>query len=424
MRSDGAPPHLRRRWAWLGCGLHLHVSKEFPVRAARASSAVLALAAAVLTVAVASCAPDVSAGPGVGQVPRPSPSSSSRTPLPAVTPSAAPTPAETAGPTPAETAGPTPAAPASPTPTPSPTPTAEPVLSPGDTGDRVRELQSRLRQIEWYQGTITDEYGDATRAAVDGFQDKRELEVTGVVDERTWDSLVQMTRTPTDDEMHNRLTPGPALLEKGSEGEDVREVQARLKQIGWFSGDVTEYYGDTTTASVEGFQDKRAIPVTGEVDQRTLTSLEGMTREPTRAELTNEKPKPAKDGGSKAASWDDRCLTGRALCISKATNQMAWIVDGDVRSTFDVRFGAEKTPTREGSFVVGWKSRDHVSTLYDTPMPYAMFFDGGQAVHYSADFAARGYNGASHGCVNVRDKAGIQALFDQVDVYDKVIVYS
>jgi lipoprotein-anchoring transpeptidase ErfK/SrfK len=56
-------------------------------------------------------------------------------------------------------------------------------------------------------------------------------------------------------------------------------------------------------------------------------------------------------------------------------------------------------------------------------MPYAMFFSGGQAVHYSSDFAARGYNGASHGCVNVRDLAKIQALFDQVKVGDKVIVY-
>jgi lipoprotein-anchoring transpeptidase ErfK/SrfK len=44
-------------------------------------------------------------------------------------------------------------------------------------------------------------------------------------------------------------------------------------------------------------------------------------------------------------------------------------------------------------------------------------------VHYSPDFAANGYSGASHGCVNVRDYAAIQSLFDQVYVGDKVIVY-
>ena len=89
----------------------------------------------------------------------------------------------------------------------------------------------------------------------------------------------------------------------------------------------------------------------------------------------------------------------------------------------DVRFGSYRTPTREGSFSVGWKSRNHFSKLYDTPMPYAMFFSGGQAVHYSADFAARGYSGASHGCVNVRNYTAIQWLFNQVRVGDRVVVY-
>jgi len=44
-------------------------------------------------------------------------------------------------------------------------------------------------------------------------------------------------------------------------------------------------------------------------------------------------------------------------------------------------------------------------------------------VHYSPDFAANGYNGASHGCVNVRDRAVVAWLFDRVRLGDKVIVY-
>ena len=103
---------------------------------------------------------------------------------------------------------------------------------------------------------------------------------------------------------------------------------------------------------------------------------------------------------------------------------MRWMVDGVIKKTFDARFGnVAKYPTRNGSFKVYWKSRDHVSSLYHTAMPFAMFFSGGQAVHYSADFAARGYNGSSHGCVNIRDYSGIKKLFDQVRVGDKVIVY-
>jgi lipoprotein-anchoring transpeptidase ErfK/SrfK len=72
---------------------------------------------------------------------------------------------------------------------------------------------------------------------------------------------------------------------------------------------------------------------------------------------------------------------------------------------------------------VNWKSRNHYSTIYNTPMPYAMFFSGGQAVHYSSDFARRGYIGCSHGCVNIRNKARIPWVFDRVRVGDRVIVY-
>jgi lipoprotein-anchoring transpeptidase ErfK/SrfK len=61
--------------------------------------------------------------------------------------------------------------------------------------------------------------------------------------------------------------------------------------------------------------------------------------------------------------------------------------------------------------------------LYDSSMPFAMFFDGGQAVHYSPDFAASGYDGASHGCVNLRDYDEIAALYDEVQLGDNVVVY-
>lgn len=214
---------------------------------------------------------------------------------------------------------------------------------------------------------------------------------------------------------------GPALLSPGDSGPEVRDLQARLKQIDWFSGDVTDRYGDVTTEAVRGFQAKRGFEVTGEVDRRTLDRLHAMTREPTRAELTNQPPPGT--GANVPGRLDARCTTGRVLCLDKTSRTLRWVVDGDVRKTVDVRFGSAELPTREGAFHVTRKSRDHVSSLYDTPMPFAMFFSQGQAVHYSPDFAANGYNGASHGCANVRDRDAVAWLFDQVQVGDKVIVY-
>lgn len=299
-------------------------------------------------------------------------------------------------------------------------PEPEPVLKPGDTGEQVRELQHRLFQTAWFSETMTGTYDEATETAIKGFQEKREFPMTGIVDQQTWDKLVEMSETPTHDQMHNILKPGPKLLGSDDSGDKVRDAQARLKQIAWYFGDITGTYDANTAKVVKGFQEKRKIPVTGEIDQRTMDRLKEMTRTPSHAEKNNIIPKTGKGTD---APLDARCLTGRAMCIDKSSQTLRWVVDGKVKTTFEVRFGSAELPTREGTFKVNRKSRNHVSSLYHTSMPFAMFFSGGQAVHYSPDFAANGYSGASHGCINVRNKAGITALFDQANVGDKVIVY-
>lgn len=224
---------------------------------------------------------------------------------------------------------------------------------------------------------------------------------------------------------------GPAIMRQGQSSDRIKELQARLAQIGWFNGPVTGNYGSQTTTAVAGFQAKRGLPSNGAVDQKTWDRLVGMTRKPTADELSNA-PKPTKapsskagtnQQGTKAANVDPRCMTGRVICISKKTNTLRWMNNGQVLMTMDVRFGTSEYPTREGTFSVQWKSRDHVSNLYHTSMPYALFFSGGQAVHYSPDFAARGYRGGSHGCVNLRNKSGAASLFNQARVGDKVVVY-
>ena len=285
----------------------------------------------------------------------------------------------------------------------------------GDRGWRVRVLQSRLHQLGLHSEVVTSSFDRETRDGVATVQRRRGWTADGIVDERTWLKVVSLTTQPTTEALHNVYTPGKPLLQRGDSGMRVRRVQARLKQVRWYDAKVTGRYTQATVKAVEGFQAKRRIPVTGAVDRRTLTRLEEMTREPTRAELFNVVPS--------GPALDQRCLTGRAMCVDKTSRSLRWVVDGVVLQTVEVRFGSDELPTREGAFSVFRKSRDHVSSLYNTPMPFAMFFSGGQAVHYSPDFAANGYNGASHGCVNVRDRAVVAWLFDRVRLGDKVIVY-
>jgi hypothetical protein len=209
-----------------------------------------------------------------------------------------------------------------------------------------------------------------------------------------------------------------ALWRNGDSGAAVRGVEARLVQLKLLDQRyLDDSFGTRTRAAVRTFQRSNDIPPLGYLDRNSWARLTAATHEPTQAELFP--PAPVVNG----EKLDPRCATGAALCIDKSSRRLRYVVDGKVLLSLDVRFGAKATATREGLFSVGWKSRNHVSKLYDSKMPFAMFFSGGQAVHYSSDFAARGYNGASHGCVNVRDRAKIEWLFGQVKVGDKVIVY-
>ncbi|MDQ6641603.1 MAG: L,D-transpeptidase family protein, partial [Actinomycetota bacterium] len=145
------------------------------------------------------------------------------------------------------------------------------------------------------------------------------------------------------------MTAGPRMLGPGDQGATVRELQARLKQIAWYFPDITGSYGTVTSSAVRGFQAKRKLPVTGVVDRRTMTRLYAMTRTPTSNELQNLK-NPVSSTASTHARLDPLCTTGRAMCIDKRSRTVRWVVDGRTKATYDVRFGASYTPTREGLF--------------------------------------------------------------------------
>ncbi|MEU6082146.1 L,D-transpeptidase [Streptomyces sp. NPDC047108] len=92
----------------------------------------------------------------------------------------------------------------------------------------------------------------------------------------------------------------------------------------------------------------------------------------------------------------------RVACVD-LPRQLMWVQHGAdvVFGPVPIRSGMAGFPTRVGWNAVYLRSKDHVSTLYDSPMPFAQFFNGGQAFHgvYGNIYDP---NGGSHGCVNLR----------------------
>ncbi|MFE0424004.1 L,D-transpeptidase [Streptomyces sp. NPDC058953] len=101
-----------------------------------------------------------------------------------------------------------------------------------------------------------------------------------------------------------------------------------------------------------------------------------------------------------------KCPTnkGRIACVD-LTRQLSWIQDGKklVFGPVAVRTGRDGAETRTGASKVYIRSIDHFSSLYKVKMPYAQFFDGGQAFH-SVTKSVWSPPG-SMGCVNMTPNA-------------------
>jgi len=79
-------------------------------------------------------------------------------------------------------------------------------------------------------------------------------------------------------------------------------------------------------------------------------------------------------------------------------------------------YGDKPTPT--GVFPISEKDADHVSNLYDAPMPYMLrLTNDGVSIHGSK--VERGY--ATNGCIGVPDEFA-RRLFAQATLGDKVII--
>jgi hypothetical protein len=201
---------------------------------------------------------------------------------------------------------------------------------------------------------------------------------------------------------------------KGQTGSHVVALQRRLRAAGVLKAEyITGYFGNLTESGVKRFQRKVGLKQTGKVGRQTWNVLVAKT-----GKIVIKSPP------KKSVKLPSRCKTsGRVLCADKTKRKLYYVKAGKVVRTLDARFGCSGMATRQGTFKVFRKSRNHVSSLFHTPMPYAMFFSGGQAVHYSPDFARNGYNGCSHGCVNTRSRSTIAWIFDQIRIGDRVVVY-
>ncbi|MFB7464614.1 L,D-transpeptidase family protein [Streptomyces sp. NPDC056224] len=127
------------------------------------------------------------------------------------------------------------------------------------------------------------------------------------------------------------------------------------------------------------------------------------------------RPNPNAEGDCPVRSY-------RVTCVDM-DRQLLWVQQGSriVFPVVPIRTGRDTQETRPGWHEVYWRSKDHKSTLYaDSPMPYAQFFDGGQALHGRTGYLYA--HGGSAGCVNLA-VADAERLWNLLTEGDAVYVW-
>ncbi|MFE2304390.1 L,D-transpeptidase family protein [Streptomyces sp. NPDC059445] len=159
--------------------------------------------------------------------------------------------------------------------------------------------------------------------------------------------------------------------------------------------------------AIRAFQRKHGVkPADGTAGRATWARV--------RALSAREAPHRRAPRGCPARSY-------RVACVD-LTHQRTWVQQRGriLYGPVPMRSGSVRHPTRTGWFTIYWRHRHHRSTLYNSPMPYAQFFSGGQAFH-----AVRGSIrtvGGSMGCVNLRP-ADARGLWKVLRKGDRVYVW-
>ncbi|QXT37604.1 L,D-transpeptidase family protein [Sphingomonas sanguinis] len=120
--------------------------------------------------------------------------------------------------------------------------------------------------------------------------------------------------------------------------------------------------------------------------------------------------------------WDESGAPSGPIVITvDLTAQVVSIFrDGYEIGTAAIIYGADNMPTPLGVFPILQKDADHVSNLYDAPMPYMLrLTNDGVAIHAS-DVR---YGNATHGCIGV-PTGFAKKLFAATSLGDRVIVTS
>lgn len=159
-------------------------------------------------------------------------------------------------------------------------PVAGAVIREKSKGEPVTKLQTRLKELGYYEGEITGVCDENTVAAIKLFEGKHGLVADGEMNAADQQVLYGATAMAASVIVTPSPTPTPKpptkTLRPGDEDEEVKLLQQRLKDLGYYTGNITGVYNTATTEAVKAFQKKSSLEQDGILGPITRTVLYGV----------------------------------------------------------------------------------------------------------------------------------------------------
>lgn len=158
-----------------------------------------------------------------------------------------------------------------------PTTSTSSTLKNGSTGSDVKKLQTRLIELGYLKGSADGDFGDATETAVKNFQANNGLTVDGKAGSATlaklYSSSARKAATTTVTNTPKATATPFTSYKNGDSGTEIKQMQQRLKDLGYLTGSADGDFGDATEAAVRAFQERNGLTVDGKAGNATLTKL-------------------------------------------------------------------------------------------------------------------------------------------------------
>ncbi|MBD2604308.1 peptidoglycan-binding protein [Scytonema hofmannii FACHB-248] len=135
--------------------------------------------------------------------------------------------------------------------------------------DQIRELQQRLRDLGYFNTNPTGNVSPLTIDALRRFQQDYRLYADGIADSQ----ILEAVRRAWEDRYANQNEPNRNYISVGDSGENVKALQQRLTQLGYYNGYPDGYFSEYTRSSIITFQQNYQLKPTGIVDLQTWQVL-------------------------------------------------------------------------------------------------------------------------------------------------------